>query len=936
MSSFNWLHLSDFHFGKHEYEQDFSAKKLIEHITTEKDKGITPDAVFITGDVVNSGKPDEYKLFAEKIISPMVSLFGGNFIDNIFVVPGNHDLDRKVNDAFSKEKLIKTDADYFHPTTDSAKKRKILVERFDVFCEGIPITSIIDFSLEKGTFALERTVRGRNFGVIGINTAWLCDGEQDKETLTPGIALLRTALESLKSVEAKFVLGHHPLDWIHPSHRAPIQAVLAENHAIYFHGHMHAEDFSGQVIGAGEFITIQSGAAWQAPEGGRWKNGFMWGALNLEASTISLQPYSWNFAKQCWSLDGARFHEDYRNSDFWIFDAPKPRKKPDYSPKTKSEQLIGWDVKDLAALMQHTKKLDPKESVSYFDGATPTWAVALSESIPRREIVASVARYFKPDASGTRVCTLLGAGCEGKTTALLQSCMEILKSDPSRKVLYRTNHTRPFDSTEFSHTLQSNKKWLIVVDEADQVAREISRFIESGFDEYDGEIDFLLASRDSDWRSSGANNLPWDFRARHKEIILKDLSQADAQQIVDAWSAFGVAGLGEELFALPAQERADKLRYYAKKESKGNSDAFFGALLMSRHSNDLLEHAESMLNRLAAVELQCGKTLKDVLGYIAAMHAEGFDKLSFSTMAGLLGMTVSKLQSEVIRQLGKEAAATSTSTTIFTRHKYIASALIEVLENRFNENISQYFIDLAISEVDRSKTDFVVDLGFWRFEMADKLFSAGKTRLAVEITENLYHADESNAHLMTKLASFYRRLGNAEGAVKIFREFDDKPLQRAFYFEWGVCEGSLRHWLENALLACYALSDESDSTALTVENAKMCLTGLSKCCDQLHISFADPIFREAEGACYSLLNTLNRNTTPGDSKEADKLSTFLKDVSKNRRKRYARNESIRIISDMFSGLSQYGPAPDVACAIEPKSLIFSWLDRIVRNMETVS
>ena len=65
-------------------------------------------------------------------------------------------------------------------------------------------------------------------------------------------------------------------------------------------------------------------------------------------------------------------------------------------------------------------------------------------------------------------------------------------------------------------------------------------------------------------------------------------------------------------------------------------------------------------------------------------------KLTFSALAALIDMPVPKLQNEVIRQLGKEAAATSTSTSIFTRHMYIAMALVEVLETKFNEDISNY------------------------------------------------------------------------------------------------------------------------------------------------------------------------------------------------------------------------------------------------------
>lgn len=934
MSNLKWLHLSDFHFGKHQYEQEFSAKKFIEHVRLAQESGIQPDLIFVTGDVANSGKPDEYKLFNQSIVSPITDIFGIDFLDNIFVVPGNHDLDRRVNDGFSKEKFGKTDSSYFYPTDDSLKGRKMLVERFSAFHEHIPCVSSMEFASASGAFAMDLTVDSRKVGVVGLNTAWLCDGEKDKETLTPGIAVTRAALEKLGDSEVRFVLGHHPLDWIHPSHRLPLQSILASHQAIYLHGHMHTEWFSNNLNGAGEFLTIQAGAAWQSPEGGKWKNGFIWGDLDIDAGIVKLQPYNWNFENQCWALDGSRFHERHRQADWWVTDAPRARNKPDYTAKKKSEPLVGWECRDLASLERCTSKLDANDSIGYFDGAIPTWSIALSESIPRREIVGKLTGNFRPDAIAPQVCVLLGAGCEGKTTALLQSCLEILRIDRTKRVLCRTNHTRAFNSGELKETLQSHDNWLVVIDEGDQVAKDVLRFIDSGFEGYAGRIDFLFASRDSDWRSSGSSSLSWSFRAKFKEETLKDLTHRDADLIVNAWAEFGNKGLGEELTALPPSERAEKLRYYAKKESKGSSGAFYGALLVSRHGNDLLQHAESMLERLAAVELSCGKSLKDVLGYIAAMHIEGFDKLSFSALAGLLNMSIPKLQSEVLRQLGKEAAATSTATSIFTRHKYIAAALIEVLETKFNEDISHYYIDLAISEVLRAKTEHVIDLAFWRYDLAEQLFTTGKTRLAIEVAKNIYDADNSNFNLVTKLASLYRRQGNAPDAISLFRSFGFQPRHRGFYFEWGVCEGSQRNRLENALLASFALSDDSEDVSLTVENVRIYLYGLSKCCDQLHIAYADRIFSDAEAACNSILTLLSKNAG-SNTAYGDVLEKFSKDVSKKRKKLYGRPEAIKLIQEMSLHLNQYGPAPEVARAVDVKRMTFISFDRIVRNVENL-
>lgn len=930
-----WLHLSDFHTGKYNYEQKFSADRFIEHINTKKINGIEPDFLFITGDIANTGKPDEFKTFADNIIYPIIELYGSDFVNKIFIVPGNHDLDRDVNEGFSKDKFSATDSPFFHPTKQSLDKRKMLVERFDAFRKNIPIESFVDIFSEAGAACTETYVRDSLVGIIGLNTAWLCDGLKDKEALTPGIALLRDALKTIEKSNIRFVLGHHPLDWFHPLHRPAIQAVLAANQVIYLHGHMHIGAFTTSLHGSGEFLAIQAGAAWQSPEGGKWRNGFMWGEFDVDNRTVSLQPFSWNFDDQCWALDSSRFHENHRQQDKWVTDAPRTRNTPNYTPKIKPKALIGWEVRDLTSLERYTGKLDEKESICYFDGSVPTWAIALSSSIPRREIVYKLAGNFRQDSSIPQVCVLLGAGCEGKSTALLQASLEILRSDNGKRILSRTNHTCEFNIQELRRTIDSHDNWLIVIDEADQVAKEVLRFIDSGFNDFQGKIDFLLASRDSDWQSSGAKSLAWAFRAKYKEETLKDLSLKDAELIVDAWAQFGNRGLGEELSILEPSKRADKLRFHAKKEAKGGSGAFFGALLVSRHGNDLLQHAELMLERLNNVHLTCNKSLKDVLGYIAAMHVEGFDKLSFATLAGILDMKISKLQSDVLRQLGKEAAATSTSTSIFTRHKYIAKALLEVLETKFNEDISHYYIDLATAEVTRAKTEEVIDLAFWRYDMAEQLFKAGKTRLAIDVAKSVHEAEPSNFNVVTKLASLYRRQGNAPEAISLFRNFYSPPRHRGFYFEWGVCEGIERNRVENALLATFALSDESENQSLTVENIQMYLHGLSNCCDQLHIAYADTTFIDAEAACNSIMVILSKQVKSKNSTYNNLLLSFTKDVEKKRKKLYERADAIKTIKAMALNLEKYGSSPQVTRVVDVKNLSFTSLDQIVRNVEGI-
>lgn len=932
MRKINWLHLSDFHFGKNIFQQEFVASKIIDHVRNFIQKELEPDFIFITGDIANSGKLEEFKRFNEVIMTPLTEILGSKFKDRIFVVPGNHDLSRKINKGFSREIFLNIEEGLFEPTNESLEERQMLNARFDNFSQQINFINSHEIFFQNGAFSQRFNINNIDLGIVGINTAWLCRDDRDKGNLSPGIALVRSAIEDIRDCDVKIVLGHHPLEWFSPHHLTPIKSIFGINNIIYLHGHMHFS-WAEPSYGAGqEFLTIQTGAAYQAPEGLKWKNGLLWATLDLEEGHVSLQPHEWSHDAQSWQLAGGYFHEAHREGAWWNYDIPKKQQRK-IPPKRDTLPPGGWSTADLDTLNQHLEPLENAEALAYFDGATPDWKIALSTSIPRREIVTKIKNTYisSCNSSETTVCTILAAGCEGKTTALLQAAHEILTENKDQKILIRTNNIRPFEPEQLYKILSTHNKWLIVIDEGDQEAKKILTFIETRPEELQGKIDFLIASRDSDWKSSGAALLPWGYAATYKEIILKDLSAKDASDIIDAWSSYGTPGLGEELAELDRDTRVEKLRYYAKKESKGTSGAFFGALLLCRHGGDLLDHAHSMLERLDQIKINEEKSLKDALAYIAAMHSENFDKLNFDVLAAVLNLSVPKLQKNVIRKLGQEAAATTTSTAIFTRHKYIADAIIEILETKYDKDITELFIDLALSEMDRSKEIKILNINFWRFDLADSLFNSGKTRLAITLAEKLFQADPSNSFLLTKLAYFYRKNDNSQSAIELIRDFQYTPKHRSFFFEWAVCEGTERNYLENSLLATYAISDDADTNQLNIDDAIMILNGLSNCNSRLYREFGDQIFEDASDASLSLLNILLISRP--SKREKTTVPSFLKRVDRKRANLYERKHAIETIKQAGASLKKYSINPRVAKLINIDGCIFDSLSLLAQNLE---
>jgi len=113
INSLHWLHLSDFHTGKDQYGQIQLFDSLVEYIESKIRSGERPDLIFITGDIANKGKKDEYELFCNNFIFPLCDLLGDT--TKIFVVPGNHDVDRDEARATKRYGIVNEIPEFFDP-----------------------------------------------------------------------------------------------------------------------------------------------------------------------------------------------------------------------------------------------------------------------------------------------------------------------------------------------------------------------------------------------------------------------------------------------------------------------------------------------------------------------------------------------------------------------------------------------------------------------------------------------------------------------------------------------------------------------------------------------------------------------------------------------------------------------------------------------------
>ncbi|MHB1081427.1 MAG: metallophosphoesterase family protein [Prosthecobacter sp.] len=819
-NNLRWLHLSDFHTGKDEYAQRKLFGRMLDHVQHTHDKGFRPDFVFVTGDLANKGKTDEFEMFYNEFLLPLFTILGGDIEKKTYVVPGNHDVERIRNPFFSPEDICKSNSRFFDSTKEGQSLRNQILPRFESFAAMDMSASPAQWlSSIQGAFSQIIDFKGRKIGVVGINTAWLSKDNDDRHKLSPGRQLVEAALDEIANCDARIVLGHHPLDWFADREMPQFRALFGKHNVIYLHGHLHEvrgmpEDGSGK-----SYLAIQCGAGFETRESEVWKNGVIWAELDLETHELRLQPRNWNPNNLDWPVTTGAFPEirKMEGSDWWLFASPEAQKPSEGGKQKKRANANsvkipeGWQFLTKADLSELGGPLEEDTAIRFFNGATPTWQQAVSKSIPRRAVVSRLSEFISQPSKSDRprVALLLAASGEGKSTVLLQTIYAVCNSDENWRVLRRSDETQPVSVNDLIAITSVPGPWLIVTDEADQVANKIFEIIRLLQVRGRGDVHFLVASRDTDWIAAKAYSDNWWKYSIFKEEKLRGLDDEDAMRIIDGWAEFGRAALGR-LANLERDVAVRLLIDAAREEAKTPQGSFFGAMLTVRFGDDLHEHLKLLLQRLGTRIIPGGATLLDAVAYVAAIHSLNLEILSRPVLAWVLGCLPKELKRNVLLPMGEEAAATTTSQFVYTRHRRVAVAVLEVLSSAFGEDTDQYYEDLAGAALDAYHAgEYIPQLGGWRYDLAAKLSTIGRDDLAIRVSRAVLRREATNTKTMVKLASLYRDANSSEEAVALFRNYrGDVSDNRAFFVEWALSE-SLDGDSGGAIgLFAHALSDE--------------------------------------------------------------------------------------------------------------------------------
>ena len=299
-----WLHVSDFHLSdKGPYDQEVILRSLVSSVKRfRKEVPVhTPDLIFATGDIASNGNVKEYAV-ATKFFDDLLDAAGLSR-DRLFIVPGNHDVDRKSGKFLLRTLDTKEDADeYFDPDTPTPH----LTQKFHAFSEWYNdyFKTIRFFPTNTTCSTVEIvTINNCRIAILPLNSALFCIDDHDHQKLFIGRRCLDAAKKLLAAADLTIALTHHPLDWLSPFEQANIETAFEESVDLLLQGHFHQPAAKGIVSANGGYLKLAAGASYQTR---KWPNSAMYATCEKNQVTIFPIRYE-DSPREAWTLDTSVF-----------------------------------------------------------------------------------------------------------------------------------------------------------------------------------------------------------------------------------------------------------------------------------------------------------------------------------------------------------------------------------------------------------------------------------------------------------------------------------------------------------------------------------------------------------------------------------------------------------------------------------------------------
>lgn len=234
------LHLSDLHIKKATLEQDEKFNSLVEIIFVQHN--IKPfDYIFITGDIIDCGNVNSYKQ-AYQYLTYLFDKLNFNK-KNVFIVPGNHDnnlkINEKIEDAIRKDL---TNATFDEIQKLELKNKSILDKLKDRQKEFFKFLNTLNINSK-----IPHHILDEDRHIVCINSSIFSDIHDYRNQIYFVNYQFKEIKKILSSKNEKiFILTHHPIDYYEENTKDDVLNFARKHNAFIFSGHSHIQAYEKQ------------------------------------------------------------------------------------------------------------------------------------------------------------------------------------------------------------------------------------------------------------------------------------------------------------------------------------------------------------------------------------------------------------------------------------------------------------------------------------------------------------------------------------------------------------------------------------------------------------------------------------------------------------------------------------------------------------------
>ena len=317
------LHLSDIHFRLRDVATALDPNNALraELVRDAVDRcgviGQVPDAILISGDIAYAGKQEEYE-FADAWLETLAQETG-TALENIVVIPGNHDVDRTLAGRPLNATLHRS----LQATPNATVHQHLLGLLLDPQAAAVLYEPLGAYNRFAQRFLCDlnppdrtRVFRefplndGSRLRVWGLNSAFISSAADRKESLFFDSASLQI---SRQTGTENLVMIHHPPDWLRDGQM--LRDALDNVTRVQLFGHEHV----ARVEQHRRFARVRAGAAHPDRDEPNWEPGYNLVEIDIEGRdddrTMVLKVHA-----RGWRQGTGRFHaiRTPEDEDVWM------------------------------------------------------------------------------------------------------------------------------------------------------------------------------------------------------------------------------------------------------------------------------------------------------------------------------------------------------------------------------------------------------------------------------------------------------------------------------------------------------------------------------------------------------------------------------------------------------------------------------------------